>query len=225
MTTQNSSDAPSPTTTLAVVFSYAPYTILTSASGTPIHRSIAITISLGTVSRAFSKSTNPRAILPCTSSLFSTICLRTYIPSAVPLPFLNPCCSSPKSPSTLLLILASKPLSSSFSTWLSSVMPLYFPGSCTSPVLFHIGTTRPILHSFGILPSCIHTFSSLPVHMTPPSPASLSSPAALRLPLSPCLFYLVHCCFHCFLSYLLHFHLSPNGARELEATCCSCSGQ
>ena len=114
--TSNSSEAPSPTTTLAVVFSYVPSTILTSASGTPIHRSVAITISLGTVSKAFSGSTNPRAILPCTSSLFSTICLRTYIPSAVPLPFLNPCCSSPKSPSTLLLINASKTLSNSFRT-------------------------------------------------------------------------------------------------------------
>ena len=47
---------------------------------------------------------------------------------------------------------------------LSSVVPLYFPGSCTSPFLFHIGTIRPILHSFGIIPSCIHTFSSLHVH-------------------------------------------------------------
>ena len=169
--TSNSSEAPSPTTTLAVVLSYVPSTIYTSASGIPIHRSVAITISLVTLSKAFSRSTNPRAILPCTSSLFSTICLRTYIPSAVPLPFMNPCCSSPKSHSILLLILASKTLSKCFSTWLSSVMPLYFPGSCTSPFLFHIGTIRPILHSFGILPSCIHTFRSLPVHLTPTSPA------------------------------------------------------
>ena len=103
------------------------------------------------------------------------------------LPFLNPCCSSPKSPSTLLLILASKTLSNSFNTWLSSVMPLYFPGSCTSPFLFHIGTIRPILHSFGILPSCIHTFSSLPVHLTHTSPAisnitSRTSSAPVALP-------------------------------------------
>ena len=58
-----------------------------------IDRSVAITISLGTVSKAFSKSMNPRAILLCNSSVFSTICLRTYITSAVPLPFLNHCCS------------------------------------------------------------------------------------------------------------------------------------
>ena len=70
-------------------------TILTSTSGsTPMHSSVAITFSLGTVSKAFSRSTNPGAILPCTSSLFSTICLRTYNPSAVPFPFLNPCCST-----------------------------------------------------------------------------------------------------------------------------------
>ena len=55
-----------------------------------------------------------------------------------------------------------------------------------------------------------------------PSPTYL---AALHLPLSPCLFHLVHCCFHFFLSYLLHFHHSPNRARELEATSCSFSVQ
>ena len=55
--TLNSSDAPSHTTTLGVVFSHMPSTILTSASGTPIHCSVAITISLGTVSKAFSRST------------------------------------------------------------------------------------------------------------------------------------------------------------------------
>ena len=147
--------------------------------------------SLGTMWKAFSRSMNPRAILPCTSSLFSTICLRAYIPSAVPFPFLNPYCSSPKLPSTLLLILASKTLSNSFSTWLSSVMPLYFPGSCTSPFLFHIGTIRSIFHSFGILPSCIRTFSSLPVHLTPTSPAisnisSRTSTAPVALPFSSC---------------------------------------
>ena len=55
--TSTSSEAPSHTTTLAVVFSYVPSTILTSASGTPIHRNIDITICLGTVSKAFSRST------------------------------------------------------------------------------------------------------------------------------------------------------------------------
>ena len=35
----------------------------------------------------------------------------------------------------------------------------------------------------------------------------------------------MHCCFHFFLSYLLHFHISPNRARELEANCCSFSVQ
>ena len=112
--------------------------------------------------------TNPRAILPCrppTSLLYHLSQDVHPIPSADPLPFLNPGCSSPKSPSTLLLIIASKTLSSSFSTWLSTDMPLYFPVSCISPFLFHIGTIRLILHSFGILPSCTHTFSSLHHHV------------------------------------------------------------
>ena len=104
--------------------------------------------------------------------------------STLPEPLLN-------SPSALLLILASKTLSNSFSTWLSSVMPLYFPVSFPSPFLFHICTVRPILHSFDILPSCIHTFSSLPVLLTPTSPAisnmcSRTSSASVALPFSFC---------------------------------------
>ena len=35
----------------------------------------------------------------------------------------------------------------------------------------------------------------------------------------------MQCRFHFFLSYLIHFHFSPNRARELEATCCSFSVQ
>ena len=65
------------------------------------------------------------------------------------------------------------------------------------------------------------------IHRSPTenSPAFQLSLAALHLPLSPCLFHLVHCCFHLFLSCLLHFHFSPNRARELETTCCSFSVQ
>ena len=197
--TSNSSDAPYPIITLAVVFSYMPSTILTSTYGTPANRSVAI--SLSTVSKAFSKSTNPRAMLSCTSSLFSAISIVTYIPSAVRLLFLNICYSSPKSHSTLPRILASKTLSNSFSTWLSSVMPLYFHGSCPHPFLFHtkISTIRPIFHSFGIIPSCIPTFSSLPVPLTPTFPAisiissrTSFAPVALRFSYCVLKFPLLH---------------------------------
>ena len=126
---------------------------------------------------------------------------------------------------TIRLILASKTLSNSCSTWLSSVMPLYFPGSCTSPFLFHISSPSSTLSvSFGFPSAYTRSVAFLSTWLPPlqPSPTSL---AALHLPLSPCLFHLVHCCFHFFLSYLLHFHLSPNRARELEATCCSFSIQ
>ena len=142
------------------------------------------TVHLGTRNCLVDSVSFPPARCP---ALLYHLFQRTYIPSDVPLPFLNHCCSSPNSPSTRLLIIASKTLSNSFNTWLSSVMPLYFPGSCTSPFLFHIGTIRPILHSFGILPSCIDTFSSLPVHLTPTSPAisnisSRTSSATVALP-------------------------------------------
>ena len=164
-----------------------PSTILTSTSGTPIHRSVAITIYLGTVSKAFSRSMNPRAILPCTSSLFSTICPRTYIPSAVPLPFLNPCCSSPKSHSTLLLILASKIL--------YSAKLQYLAEKCDAPVLswvMHITIPLPYQHCQAhpplfLYPSLLHTH----VHLTPTSPAipnisSRTSSAPVASPLSSC---------------------------------------
>ena len=88
--TSNSSDAPSPTNTLTVVFSYTPSTNPTSAYGTPTHRNVVITISMGTVSKALSRSTNPSAIkLPCTSSLFCAIDLSRDV-GLYPV-----CCSSP----------------------------------------------------------------------------------------------------------------------------------
>ena len=145
-----------------------PSTIITSLSGTPIHRNVAITISLGTVSIAFSSSTNPRTTLPCTSSLFSTICLRMYIPSAVHLPFLRPCCSSLKLPSTILLVLASRTISNSFSTWLSSVLPLNLHIPFPLPYR-HYQVNPPLLRYPSLLHTHIHTFSSLPVHLTPTS--------------------------------------------------------
>ena len=78
----------------------------------------------------------------------------------------------------------------------SSSLSVSFPPAYTRSVAF-LSTCLPPLHS---------------------SPTSL---AELHLPLSPWLFHLVHCCFHFFLSYLLHPHLSPNRARGLESTCCS----
>ena len=117
--------------------------------------------------------------------------------------------SSPKSPSTLILIPASKTLSNSFSTWLSSVMPMYFPGSCTSPFLLIFALSGPSsTPSVSFPPAYTHSVAFLSTWHPPlqPSPSSL---AVLHLPLSPCLFHIVHCCFYFFLSYLLHFHFSP----------------
>uniref|UniRef100_A0A8C4PZC1 Uncharacterized protein n=1 Tax=Eptatretus burgeri TaxID=7764 RepID=A0A8C4PZC1_EPTBU len=94
------------------VFSYS--TNLTCASTTTIHLSVVITISLKTVLYIFSRSTNPNAISPCTSNLFSTSCLSTNIPSVIPLLFLSPSCSFPISISTLFLILPSRILSNTF---------------------------------------------------------------------------------------------------------------
>ena len=111
---------------------------------------VAITTSPCTVLKAFFQIDESRAILPCASSPFSTIFHRTYIPSAVPLPFLNPCYSSPKSHSTVLLILVSKSLSNSFSrpTCQSCVMPpvvswvMYTP--FTLPCVHY--QAHPLLH-------------------------------------------------------------------------------
>ena len=114
--TLNCSDIPAPMMTLPFVCSFVAYTILTFASGTPSQRNVAITIFLDTVSNAFSRSTNPIHMLPCFSSFFSTNCLSVNNPSVVPLPFLNPCCSSPISHSIFFLIRPSNTLSSSFRT-------------------------------------------------------------------------------------------------------------
>ena len=73
------------------VSSYVPSTILTSSSGTPIHLNVAMALSLGTMSYAFSRYMNPRAIFSCPSSLFSIICLRVSISSTLPLPRLMHC--------------------------------------------------------------------------------------------------------------------------------------
>ena len=161
---------------------------------------------------------NPRAILSCTSSRFSTICLRTYVPSAVHLPFLNPCCTSR---SHILLFSWSlrlkQTLYNSSRTWLSSVMPL-----AVQSWVMHIPFPLPYRHYQGHhpllrYPSLLHTHvQRLPVHLTPTSPAvsnvsSHTSSAPVALP-----FHLVPCCFHFFMSYLLHLHLSPNRAREIE---------
>ena len=113
-------------------------------------------------------------MLPCFSSFFSTNCLSVNNPSVVPLPFLNPCCSSPISHSIFFLIRPSNTLSSSFRTWLSRVIPLYFPGSCTSPFIFHIGMINPVRHSTGVFPSVKHEFRSLRVQLTTTSPARSS---------------------------------------------------
>ena len=94
------------------------------------------------------------------------------------------------------------PLSSSISALSgpSSTLAMSFPPACTRSVAFLSTILSPLM----------------------PSPTYL---AALHLPLSPCLSHIVHCCFNFFLSYLLHFHLSPIRARELEATSCSFSVQ
>ena len=61
------------------------------------------------------RTPEPHCPVPPVYSLPAGICPRMYIPSAVPLPFLDYCCSSPKSHSTLLPILASKTLSTTVS--------------------------------------------------------------------------------------------------------------
>ena len=85
MFTWNSFDLPDPTTTLPLVFSYIASTIHTSDYGAPIHLRVAIVIFLGTVSKAFSRSTKAKAkaMCHCLSNLFWTSCLSENIPSVV----------------------------------------------------------------------------------------------------------------------------------------------
>ena len=72
-------------------------------------------------------------------------------------PSVSPTLSSSREPSCLSVLVSIQPcdeqgttlllifVSNSFTTWLSSVMTLYFPDSCTSPFLFYIGTITVFL--------------------------------------------------------------------------------
>ena len=75
----NSFIIPDPTHPL--VFSYTASTMFTSDSGAPIHIRVATAIFLGTLSNAFLRSTEAKAMFTCFSDLFSTSCLREKIPS------------------------------------------------------------------------------------------------------------------------------------------------
>ena len=140
------------------------------------------------ISKAFSRSTKSKVMCPCLSNLCSTSCLSENLTSVVPRPFLVLCCSSTNSCSTLPRKLLSRILYSNFIIWLSRVIPLYFPGSCASPFLFHMEAINPVRQSSG---TCfMHVFNSLFVHLAPISPTTSTISARISsqpdaLPYSP----------------------------------------
>ena len=85
---------------------------------------------------------HPTAISSCPSSFLSTSCLGANIPSIVPLPFLNLCCSSSISHSTSSLSLPSRILTSKFNVWFSKAMPLRFPMSLFLFSIFNLVICR-----------------------------------------------------------------------------------
>ena len=219
--TSNAYCAPSPTTTLAVVFSYMPSTILTSTVASPLP-------SLWVLCQKLSPSRRtpePYCPVPPVSSLPS-VSGRTSR-----LLFLSPSWTLAVLPRSHLLL-----FSWSLRLKLSpAVSVLGWVVWCPCTFLGHV---HPLSSSISALsgPSSTPSVSFSPAYTRsvafvstwlPPLQPSPSPLAALRLPLSPCLFS--SCAFillfSLFLSYLLHFHLSLNRARELEATCCSCSIQ
>ena len=109
-------------------------------------------------------------------------------------------------------------LSTSNLDWLEYFLGHAHPLSSSMSALSGPSTTLSESYPPAYTRSVAFLFTWLPPFQ--PSPTYLDS---LHQPLSPCLFHLVHSCFHFFLSYLLHFHISPNRDRELEATCCSFS--
>ena len=169
-------------------------------------------MSLGTVSNAF--STNLRAILPCTSSIFSTTCVIPLLSWTLAV---LPRCH---------LLLFSWPLRLKPSP---TVWVLGWVAWCPCTFLVH---AHPFFSSISALsgpsstpsvpfpPAYTRSAAFLSTWLPPLQPSSTSSRTSRAL-VALHFYHLVHCCFHFFLSYLRHFHLSPNRARELEATCCS----
>src|SRR5664279_2422076 len=100
-------------------------------SSTPNFRKAHHTTSLGTLSKAFSKSTKAIHRSFFFAKYFSCSCLTTNIASVVPLPAINPNCMS--STFTIRLTLPSITLSRLFITCSSNFIPLYEPHSRASP--------------------------------------------------------------------------------------------
>ena len=127
---------PSYDLTLVLACLYIAITALTNYSSTPSFLMVHSTTFLGTLSKAFSRSTNAHHSSLCFPLYLSCNCLAINIAQVVPVPGLNP--NYILSISTACLNLLSRTLSATFIPCSSSLMPrdeLYFS---TSPLPLYI---------------------------------------------------------------------------------------
>src|SRR4029077_16153062 len=128
--------------------------------------------SLGTLSNAFSKSTNAIYNSFFLHRNFSCICLTINMASVVSLPGRNPnCCSSIV---MLLLSFFSMTLSNTFIAWSSSLIPLYEPHSRASPFPLYTGAIQLLFQSSGIFLSAMILLNRFVIHVMPSSPKAWS---------------------------------------------------
>ena len=113
----------------------------------------------------------------CPSMFFSTSCLRANIPSVVPLPWLNSCCSSPTSLPLLLLFCYPELFQATYSL-----------ATCHAylPFFSMLGLSAPFPIPLGTPPSLVQVFSNLFVDHIP----NCSATASISTCTSSMLFYL-----------------------------------
>ena len=97
-------------------------------------------LSLLTLSKAFSWSMKTRFSSRLYSIALSLSCRRAKMTFVHPLPFLKPICTSLSSDSTLYLFRCSRIFAKILPVWLRSDIPMYVPQSFLLP-FFQIGTT------------------------------------------------------------------------------------
>ena len=161
---------------------------------------------LGTLSKAFSRSTNAHHSFLCFHLYISYNCLAINIVWVVPVPGLNPNCIL--SISTACLNLLSRTLSATFIPCSSSLMPRDELHSSTSPLPLYMATSSLICQLSGITSSFTILLQILVSQSTACSPAALIiSPVT---PLGPAAFLTFRSCIACLTSSLLIMSAGPS---------------
>ena len=136
----NQSVSPSDVRTMFILYAYMARMLSKSWPWMLYSSSVCHSLSLFTLSHAFSWSTNTMLSSLLCLNTFPLSCLKVKIASVQPLPFLKPICAWLRNGSTLYLARCSRTLPYILAEWLSREMPLCFPESLLLPFFFHTST-------------------------------------------------------------------------------------